>query len=130
MAWSEAARAAALEVRRRNAMVTVYHGTTTKAAKQIMKEGFRPTASRRRYRVRIGAYAGSPTTATYVSQSKGWAKVFAERYSKRDGGAVITMKVPAKRLKGEGGGFFFIRGRLSPQRIVKVKLRPNKTGWR
>lgn len=130
--WSDAARAAALEVRRRNKQVTVYHGTTQEAARRIMKEGFRPRMNRRRYAGKLSKewYAGSPQVSTYVTPQKNWARVFAERYSKKDGGAILKLRVPERKMQGEGGGFYYIKGGVVAKgRIQRVEFIKGKHGW-
>jgi hypothetical protein len=127
MAWSDAARKAALEVRRRNAMITLHHGTTQQAAMKILREGFRPVRAGGRYE--DDWYAGSPRRSNYASPSKTWASIFAARATKQKGGtgggAIITIRVPERKAINEGGrGMFrYIRG-VHRKRIVSVKLLP------
>lgn len=130
MAWSDAARAAALEVRRRKSKVTMYHGTSSEAANRILKEGFRPLRAGNRYSDEW--YAGSPRFATYMTPSRHWAKTFAARAAfekgAKSGGAILTVRLPTRKVTVERGGTFYYARGVSKARIVGVE-RLKRKGW-
>ena len=124
MTWSDAARAAALEARRRHSKMVVYHGTSDARAAKIVKEGFRPV--RVKHNFPKSMFAGSPMNATYVTPSYAWAKNFARRVSQFTGdkfslGTVLTLKVPARKLNYDHGETYRYLHGVSKHRIIKVK---------
>src|SRR5512144_2696707 len=98
MAWTDAARRASAEARRRGRTMTLYHGTTAVAARAIRARGFRPTGHSG-YPEDVYRSFGGPMGATYLSSSAKFAKEFAIQRAmqqKRVLAAVLKVKVPVR----------------------------------